>query len=59
MSQTLKSRLFAFTGRNRNGNKVVGEIKSEDLVSAKRQLRKQGIICISVKKQRQTAVHAR
>jgi len=49
MSQTLKSRLFAFKGRNRNGDKVVGEIKSEDLVSAKRQLRKQGIICISVK----------
>ena len=49
MSQAIKSRLFAFKGRNRNGDKVVGEIKSEDLVNAKRQLRKQGVICTSVK----------
>jgi len=49
MSQTSKSRLFALRARNRNGDKVVGEIKSEDIVSAKRQLRKQGIICLSVK----------
>mgnify|MGYP000054597497 FL=1 len=50
MSQAIKSRLFAFKGTNRNGDKVAGEIKSEDLVNAKRQLRKQGVICTSVKK---------
>jgi hypothetical protein len=50
MSQAIKSRLFAFKGTNRNGDKVAGEIKSEDLVKAKRQLRKQGVICTSVKK---------
>ena len=49
MSQAIKSRLFAFKGTNRNGDKVAGEIKSEDLVNAKRQLRKQGVICTSVK----------
>tara|TARA_B110000967_G_scaffold30854_1_gene29100 strand:+ start:2107 stop:3309 length:1203 start_codon:yes stop_codon:yes gene_type:complete len=50
MATTAESQLFIYRGKNRKGEKVQGEIKADTLIAVKGQLRKQGIISISIKK---------
>ena len=50
MAMTADTLIFIYKGKNRKGEKVEGELRSDNLAGAKRQLRKQGIISTSIKK---------
>jgi type IV pilus assembly protein PilC len=50
MATTAETLMFTFRGKNRKGEKVEGELRSNNLAGAKSQLRKQGIISTSVRK---------
>ncbi|MDC0003402.1 type II secretion system F family protein [Porticoccaceae bacterium] len=50
MATTAETLMFTFKGKNRKGEKVEGELRSNNLAGAKSQLRKQGIISTSVRK---------
>lgn len=50
MATTADTLMFTFKGKNRKGEKVEGELRSDNLAGAKSQLRKQGIISTSIKK---------
>ena len=50
MATTADKQLFIYRGKNRKGEKVQGEIKADNLIAVKGQLRKQGIISTSIKK---------
>ena len=50
MATTAEHYLFVYRGKNRKGEKVQGEIKADNLMTVKGQLRKQGIISTSIKK---------
>ena len=50
MATTAEHYLFVYRGKNRKGEKVQGEIKADNLMTVKGQLRKQGIISTSLKK---------
>lgn len=50
MATTADTLMFTFKGKNRKGEKVEGELRSNNLAGAKSQLRKQGIISTSVRK---------
>ena len=42
MATTAETLMFTFKGKNRKGEKVEGELRSNNLAGAKSQLRKQG-----------------
>lgn len=50
MATTADTLMFIYKGKNRKGEKVEGELRSDNLAGAKSQLRKQGIISTSIKK---------
>ena len=50
MATTADTSVFIYKGKNRKGEKVEGELRSDNLAGAKSQLRKQGIISTSIKK---------
>lgn len=50
MASAAETILFTFRGKNRKGERVDGEVRADTLVSAKTQLRKQGVMSTSVKK---------
>ncbi len=50
MAMTADTLMFIYKGKNRKGEKVEGELRSDNLAGAKSQLRKQGIISTSIKK---------
>lgn len=50
MTTTADTSVFIYKGKNRKGEKVEGELRSDNLAGAKSQLRKQGIISTSIKK---------
>lgn len=53
MARTADTLMFIYKGKNRKGEKVEGELRSDNLAGAKNQLRKQGIISTSIKKKAQ------
>lgn len=50
MATTADTSVFIYKGKNRKGEKVEGELRSDNLAGAKSRLRKQGIISTSIKK---------
>ncbi|MDA9352604.1 type II secretion system F family protein [Porticoccaceae bacterium] len=50
MATTAETLMFTFKGKNRKGEKVEGELRSNNLAGAKSQLRKSGIISTSIRK---------
>ena len=50
MATTAETLTFTYKGKNRKGEKVDGELRSNDLAGAKSQLRKQGVISTSIRK---------
>ena len=50
MATTAETLMFTFKGKNRKGEKVEGELRSNNLAGAKTQLRKQGVISTSIRK---------
>ncbi|MGB2002968.1 MAG: type II secretion system F family protein, partial [Porticoccaceae bacterium] len=53
MTSAIETSLFIYRGKNRKGEKVDGELRANNLASAKSLLRKQGIISTSIKKKAQ------
>ena len=50
MATTAETLTFTYKGKNRKGEKVDGELRSNNLAGAKSQLRKQGVISTSIRK---------
>ncbi|MDB4076857.1 type II secretion system F family protein [Porticoccaceae bacterium] len=50
MATTAETLTFTYKGKNRKGEKVDGELRSNNLAGAKTQLRKQGVISTSIRK---------
>ena len=50
MATTAEKLTFTYKGKNRKGEKVDGELRSNNLAGAKSQLRKQGVISTSIRK---------
>jgi type IV pilus assembly protein PilC len=50
MATTAETLTFTFKGKNRKGEKVSGELRSQNLAGAKGLLRKQGVISTSIRK---------
>jgi type IV pilus assembly protein PilC len=50
MASAVETVLFTFKGKNRKGERIDGEVRADNVASAKAQLRKQGVISTSIKK---------
>ncbi len=50
MATTAETLTFSYKGKNRKGEKVAGELRSDSLAGAKSLLRKQGVISTSIRK---------